>query len=280
MTKIILKASFVFLFLSANAVNAQNFNGTAVYESKTKTDGIDVTSNDMTDDMKKEMNEKVAKAFEKTYILNFNKFESFYFQEEKLEAPSPGTNKGFTFKVSGSDKKIYKNSKEKIELSEEEFFGKEFLVQDSLPNWNWKLESETKKIGNYTCHKATFMIPVSEEDKKEFENLKKDKNDGKTNLLELSEPKEKLVTAWYAPEIPVSFGPDKYGGLPGLILEINDGQTIILCSKISLNPKSKIEIKRLSKGKKVTQKQYEEIVVKQLGSMKNSKGQLEMHVGN
>ena len=124
------------------------------------------------------------------------------------------------------------------------------------------------------------MIPVSEEDKKEFENLKKDKNDGKTNLLELSEPKEKLVSAWYAPEIPVSFGPDKYGGLPGLILEINDGQTIILCSKISLNPKSKIEIKRLSKGKRVTQKQYEEIVVKQLGSMKNSKGQLEMHVGN
>jgi GLPGLI family protein len=26
-------------------------------------------------------------------------------------------------------------------------------------------------------------------------------------------------------------------GLPGLILEINDGKTVILCSKIVLNPK-------------------------------------------
>ena len=280
MTKIILKVSFVFLFLLANVVNAQNFNGTAVYESKTKTDGIDVTSNDMTVDMKKEMNEKLAKAFEKTYILNFNKFESFYFQEEKLEAPSPGGNKGVTFKVSGSDKKIYKNSKEKIELSEEEFFGKEFLVQDSLPNWNWKLEAETKKIGNYTCHKAILIIPVSEEDKKEYENHKKENNDGKTNLLEVVEPKEKIITAWYTTEIAVSFGPDMYGGLPGLILEVNDGKTIILCSKVSLNPKTKTEIKRLSKGKKVSKKQYEEIVVKQLGSMKNSKGQLEIHIGS
>jgi GLPGLI family protein len=32
-------------------------------------------------------------------------------------------------------------------------------------------------------------------------------------------------------------------GLPGLILEINDGKTVILCSKIVLKPKEKTVIK-------------------------------------
>jgi GLPGLI family protein len=35
------------------------------------------------------------------------------------------------------------------------------------------------------------------------------------------------ITAWYTPEIPVSQGPEGYWGLPGLILEVNDGKTTI-----------------------------------------------------
>ena len=77
-------------------------------------------------------------------------------------------------------------------------------------------------------------------------------------------PKEVVVTAWYTPEIPVNQGPEGYWGLPGLILEVNDGKTVILCSKIVLNPKEKVEIKAVSKGKVVSQKEFDEIMIKKM----------------
>ena len=34
---------------------------------------------------------------------------------------------------------------------------------------------------------------------------------------------EETITAWYTLDIPVNNGPSRYHGLPGLILEVNDG---------------------------------------------------------
>ena len=49
--------------------------------------------------------------------------------------------------------------------------------------------------------------------------------------------KEITISAWYTPQIPVSAGPGNYHGLPGLILEVNDGSETVICSKIVINPK-------------------------------------------
>ena len=88
---------------------------------------------------------------------------------------------------------------------------------------------------------------------------------GKTNLMdELDLPKEITITAWYTPEIPISQGPENYWGLPGLILEANDGKTTILCSKVVLNPKDKAVIKAPTNGKVISQKEYDETVVKKM----------------
>jgi GLPGLI family protein len=80
-------------------------------------------------------------------------------------------------------------------------------------------------------------------------------------------PKEVIITAWYTPEIPVNQGPEGYWGLPGLILEVNDDKTIILCSKVVMNAKEKVEIKAPNKGKEVTQKEYDEIVTAKMKEM-------------
>ncbi|WP_296148537.1 GLPGLI family protein [uncultured Flavobacterium sp.] len=261
--------------------NAQDFHGQAVYESKTLIgDKIQINSADgMPEDMKQKLQESMKKAFEKTFVLNFNKYESVYLQEEKLEAPKPNSSMNVVVFKGNTDGKKYKNVKEKIQIAEEDVFGKEFLIVDSLKVWNWKLESESKKIGNYTCYKAVAVIPVSEEDLKQYEESKKLKGNGKTQFITISEPKEQIITVWYAPEIPVSQGPDEYWGLPGLILEANDGHTIFLCSKITLNSKEKTEIKRPNKGKKVNQKEYDRIVEKQMENMKDSKGNINIKIG-
>ena len=80
--------------------------------------------------------------------------------------------------------------------------------------------------------------------------------------------RENYYTAWYSPEIPVNQGPENYWGLPGLILEVNDGKTTILCSKIVLNSKDKVEIKAPTKGKEVSQKEFDETVKKKMEEMR------------
>ena len=175
----------------------------------------------------------------------------------------------------------YKNVKEKIFSVDKEFAGKEFLVQDSLPKLDWKLSGETKKIGNYMCFKATAVRPVSQSDFRNFRRKKEDekkeevkqeetkteekKQDRNTNFMDQWEvPKEIVVTAWYTPDIPINQGPENYWGLPGLILEVSDGKTVILCSKIVINPKEKKEIKAPKKGKLVTQSEYDKIVAEKM----------------
>ena len=67
------------------------------------------------------------------------------------------------------------------------------------------------------------------------------------------------TTAWYTPQVPVSNGPDNYQGLPGLILEINDGERLIVCTEIILNPSEKIDVKAPEKGEIVSQEAYNKI---------------------
>ena len=271
------------LMLVFTQVQAQkDFQGMAVYESKTqapKLDGIR-TNRDITPEMQKSMEERMKKMLEKTFILNFDKSASVYKEEEKLDAP--GTQGGgmriMMNSFMGGGGNFYKDVKTKTYTVDKEFMGKEFLVVDSLPKLNWKMEAETKQIGGYTCYKATAVKeasksdfrnfrPKNNEDKKpeEKKDEKKTSAETKTNFEDHFEmPKEVVVTAWYSPEIPVNQGPENYWGLPGLILEVNDGRTTILCSKIVLNSKEKVEIKPSKKGKVISQKDYDETVIKKM----------------
>ncbi len=69
-----------------------------------------------------------------------------------------------------------------------------FVYSDSIPKWNWKLHNETKKYCGYVCHKATTRF------------------------------RGRNWVAWYC-DLPVSEGPWKFSGLPGLILAVYDTST-------------------------------------------------------
>ncbi len=280
-------------------LQAQEFQGMAVYESKTSTaefkNRMEGNKN-MTPDMQKMIEERMKKMFEKTFILNFNKTASTYKEEEKLEASAQGGGFRMMSSFAGGGGTYYKNVKDKQYSNDKEFMGKEFMVKDSLTSLNWKMEAETRVIGGYTCYKATAIKKPSATD---FRNMRPRKDDAekkegakpaeekKTNFLDAVEvPKEIVITAWYTPEIPVSQGPEGYWGLPGLILEVNDGRTTILCSKVVLNPKDKVEIKPISKGKVVSQKEYDDAVMKkmeewrEMNQGRGGNGGVQMRFGN
>ncbi|MET3027247.1 GLPGLI family protein [Flavobacterium sp. UW10123] len=266
------------LLVSLQIQAQKDFQGMAVYESKTQAPKFEGMrgNRDITPEMQKNMEERMKKMLEKTFILNFDKAASIYKEEEKLEAPGQQQG-GFRVmfgSLTGGGGTFYKDVKAKTYTVDKEFMGKEFLVVDSLPKLEWKLEQETKQIGGYNCFKATAVKQASKTDFRNFrpknnddkkDEVKKTSGETKTNFADNFEiPKEIVVTVWYTPEIPINQGPENYWGLPGLILEINDGTTTILCSKIVLNAKDKVEIKPSKKGKVISQKEYDETVIKKM----------------
>ncbi len=256
---------------------SQSFKGKAIYKSKTTVDLDNWGNNQMSEQQKKMIMERMKSMFEKTYVLNFTKSESFYKEDEQLEAPG---SRGFSMMGSFTAGPQYKNLSQQQIVQDQEFFGKKFLITDSLEQLQWKMTGETKKIGQYTVFKAIATKSVDKFDWRSMRR-KKDSNDNKTakndtlskvtseNPMDQVEvPKTIEVVAWYTPQIPVSHGPSSYWGLPGLILEINADRTSILCTKIVINPSEEIDIKQPTKGEVVTQTQYTKIIQKKMEEMR------------
>ena len=264
---------------------AQSISGQAYYESKTTVKSSEIGRPGMDENMKKMIVERMRNYLEKTYILTFNENESIYKEEEKLETET-GRGGGMAMMMGSFSAGIqYKNLNKNQILEEREFFGKQFLISDTITKLDWALEKESKQIGQYVAFKATATKKVDENDmsmarrrnrdKKETDekvNAEKTSDSTKTKdpFNEIEIPKEVIVTAWYTPMIPVKNGPGEYAGLPGLILELNFYRTTILCSKIVLNPNEPEEIKAPKKGKEVSREEYNKIVKTKMEEMREN----------
>ncbi len=91
-------------------------------------------------------------------------------------------------------------------------YNDEFVYSDSIwKKTNWNITKRKKKIGNYDCQEA------------------------KINL------NGRGYTVWYNPKIPLSIGPLKLHGLPGLIIEVTEDSGQVL--KLFLNNISYVEEK-------------------------------------
>lgn len=101
----------------------------------------------------------------------------------------------------------YTNTTSKELMFREDVAMKIYVVQDSLKTISWNLTSDKRQIGSYNCQKATAKFRGRE------------------------------WTVWFTPEIPVSHGPWKLRGLPGLILEASEasGKYEFIANKINLN---------------------------------------------
>ena len=252
----------LFALITVFTFAQNNFQGKAVYMSKTS---LDMSRYDkMPEQQKKQMMARFKNFLEKTYTLSFNKTESSFKEDVALEGP--GTS-GPSWGKSNGQGSIYKSLKDKRMIEDVEQFSKRFLVAEDMGQLEWELGIETKKIGNYTCYKATLVKEDTNVDWGSiFSRRGKDKKKDSTK----TKPAKKMlnVTAWYAPQIPVSSGPDKYYGLPGLILELNAGRTTMLCTEIAISSTGDLEIKEPTKGKQVSREEYTQIVKEKTEELK------------
>ena len=264
------------LALISNSILSQDFQGKAYYFSKTTPDMSGWGNGQMTEFQKKQIAERMRGMFEKSYVLNFDRQASIFKEEEVLEAPGQ---KGFGgWWSSFSSGPQYKNIKTGQFIQDQEFFGRQFLITDTLQKFEWKMGTETKQIGQYLCMKATAIKKVDEFDwrsmrrKKSFEKnrdkSKADSTKAKSVTEDIEVPKTIEVTAWYTPQIPINHGPDEFWGLPGLILEVNADQTSILCSKIVMNPEQKFTIEAPDKGRIISRSDYNETVKLKMKEMR------------
>ncbi|MCF6298071.1 MAG: GLPGLI family protein [Flavobacteriaceae bacterium] len=111
---------------------------------------------------------------------------------------------------------LFENIFERIALK------KYFSVYEKTPEMNWKYINEEKTISNFKCKKAKTLFR------------------GRTYVV------------WYTEEIPISTGPWKFYGLPGLILSVEDSEGIFkwYATKIIYPFKEKINFEEVKKRMK------------------------------
>ena len=274
-----MKSLFVKCSLSASLLlvsfitEAQEFQGQAFYFSKSKME-LGNWGARMSEAEKKQMSARLQNRLEKTYVLNFNKEASWFKEEDKLDAISGATDSWGKNFARGEQ---YKNVKDNQLVQSQEFYGKRFLIKDKLQEIDWKMGSESKKIGQYMCFRATASVPTLELTWFDFSwsNIRQDqKQENDTTAVTNAEPEIAMteVEAWYTLQIPVRHGPGEYWGLPGLILEVSAGNTTMLCSKIVTNPKENLKIEAPDKGKEISKSDYQATITEKMQEMRNNRG--------
>jgi len=231
---------FIF-FLSFCLTNAQIENVKITYKATLdNTEIIDKIINDSVSSYPKEIREehlKIQLSKKPVYYnLYFNDNEALFNKDLSVKVKdiyilNP------TELASNGDRIYYSNSNTKEYLWMSDLITPGALIL--LGQVKWEITSETKKVGDYRCYKATSIMD-------------KDQPSGNVYL----EP----VEAWFTKEIPTSFGPLKFHGLPGLILEltynrIHDGRLTFSMEKIEFNHTGE-KINKPKGTRDMTEKEY------------------------
>jgi GLPGLI family protein len=165
-----------------------------------------------------------------TFTLQIKKNESFWFLNNRDTYPT--SHMGQSFAGSAS---YYFDAATGEYLTQENFLGSLFLISKKTKEVKWELINETKFILGYECKKAIY---------KETKEIK-------------GEEKEFMTEAWYCPKLKHKIGPQDFGGLDGLILELTDKRRQFYCTEILEGiDTSLFVIEKPNKGKPIKEKEY------------------------
>lgn len=92
------------------------------------------------------------------------------------------------------------------------WFNQELVVKEEPFEWKWHITEETKMIGRFNCQKATINF------------------------------RGRDYIAWFTKDIPVPFGPWKFQGLSGLILDVYDKDQVLRITANNVNITNQNEV--------------------------------------
>lgn len=145
-----------------------------------------------------------------SFTLLFDKENAVFSSNEGLGV---GNGDVFMSKISaGYMNEVYQNKDFSLTAVDKIF--EDYLLKTEAIK-DWILVNESKEIEGFVCYKATSVkIVINRKGTFQFP-----------------------IIAWYCPKIPISFGPNGYGNLPGLILELQVRNVVYGVKKIDLNLK-------------------------------------------
>lgn len=108
---------------------------------------------------------------------------------------------------------------------------------------DWKITTEEKLIDGRKCYKAIGTYSVYYKD------------------LVFNH----ALVAWFCPELPYSYGPKGYGGLPGLILELKIRNAVFIASKIEIGEITDIDLRFFNKYKKIPKEELNRRIDESMG---------------
>jgi len=171
-----------------------------------------------------EMLKQMPKFVSDTYELKFTNNKSVY----KLGKENP-TNRYMMWGSKPVDTDaIIQDLQNSNTSAQKEIFENTYVIKDSIRNLEWKIADETREIAGFECRKAVTKICDSV-----------------------------YVVAFYTDQIPVSAGPESFGGLPGMILGLAVPRlyTTWFATKVELTEPTPADLNPKQKGKQVTRAQ-------------------------
>lgn len=198
------------------------------------------------------------------HILIFKNNTSLYKKsptDELPDASAMGNSGGpIVMKMSGgpADDITYKDLNTQEKIVYKNFLRNEYLIVDSVKPRTWKLTDETKIILGYTCRKA--ITTINQPKARMMISTISTNNSSDTTAKNSSQDiksKEVEVVAWFCEQINISSGPEEFGSLPGMILEIDIDNGGTIFNAIEIKKKiDKSEFVIPTNGKKVTQAEF------------------------
>jgi GLPGLI family protein len=144
--------------------------------------------------------------------------------------------------INNTENKIYYNN------DDSEFKENKYLVNKEI-NQNWIInQKDTLTINGFKCYKAV----ASEE-----------------SITTNGTVVKNEILAWFTPELPYQFGPNGYGKLPGLILQLYANRVNFFAKTITLDINEKVEV--LSKGITISENEFLKISFNEAKKNKNIK---------
>lgn len=205
---------------------------------KSPSDPKDKMKAELSLDMKNRFLNAIKFSKNEYYNLDFNRDKSKFYKPNRIETKEYKSAKIF-LRYRG----IYYSFKNEL-LHKKNAYGQDFIVKK--PKLKWEISSISKKIGKYTCFKAITQKKIQSSKGISYHD----------------------VIAWFVPEISFNHGPKGYGGLPGLIVRLDIGYLSYTIKKIK--KLDFLELKKPTKGKIISLKDFEALGKKMYESRRNS----------